>query len=720
MQKQLTIFDFDFSKEETYLEKFKIRKPVRLIELFAGIGAQAMGLKKAGINFEHYKVVEFDKYPLTSYNAIHGTNFPVLDITKIKGEDLEIIDTDKYCYIMTYSFPCQDLSLAGKQAGMTKDSGTRSGLLWEVERLLIECENLPQVLLLENVPQIHNKKNMADFQLWIDRLSELGYDSFWEDLNSKDYGIPQNRNRTFMISILKEKNGSSYYYEFPKKQPLNLRLRDILEDEVDEKYYLSEKMMKYIIADNEKWTGNNGKSLINKDIASTINTGEGSRRCDASNYICDDLPENFDLKKSGEIIVDAILVGESWERMHQALRRVYNKDGICPTLDTMQGGYRQPKIFIKEKTKKGYAEAYEGDDVYINRNDVGVVVPLKRGYSIEVKEDNPNDTDEIDIIGNYSKSNYNATNIVGKNGISPTVRENHGQVTGITTLWTETQAKMINEDGNVKRYINSNIVDEFNEGQAADISFPNGYNKGPRVHNECPALNTTTTQSSFIVKVVAAAQRGRENGQQIEISNREYANAITTVQKDSLIVKVNIPQIVRVRKFPVDTEKLVNTLREHKEICNFSNKEIAKELDLPITKVEHWFRKDNSFAIPDAEIWYELKSLLKIETDEFDKNIMTFEEREGTYEKSNRCYYEDGISPTLTSTSADEKIIINTQNVQSLRIRKLTPKECWRLMGFDDESFEKANKINSNTQLYKQAGNSIVVDVLASIFKEMK
>ena len=136
------------------------------------------------------------------------------DNEMIKGKDLEIIDTSKYCYIMFYSFCCQDLSVAGKQAGMKKNSGTRSGLLWEVERLLRECKeyngNLPDVLILENVPQLHSKKNMPDFQEWINFLTSIGYSSHWKDLNAKFYGVPQNRDRTFMVSLLGE-----YDFEFP-------------------------------------------------------------------------------------------------------------------------------------------------------------------------------------------------------------------------------------------------------------------------------------------------------------------------------------------------------------------------------------------------------------------------------------------------------------------------------------------------------------------------
>ena len=220
----------------------KITKPIRLIELFAGVGSQAMALKRLGANFEHYRVVEFEKYAIKSYNAIHGTDFEPMDITKIIGSDLGISDTDKYCYIMTYSFPCQDLSVAGKQKGMTKGSGTRSGLLWEVERLLNEVDNLPQVLLMENVPQVHGKKNMEDFQRWIDFLESKGYSNYWQDLNAKNYGVAQNRNRCFMVSIL-----GDYSFKFPEPIELKKVMKDYLEDEVDEKYYINNEKAKKLI-----------------------------------------------------------------------------------------------------------------------------------------------------------------------------------------------------------------------------------------------------------------------------------------------------------------------------------------------------------------------------------------------------------------------------------------------------------------------------------------
>lgn len=225
------------------------KNPLRLIELFAGIGSQAKALKNIDANFEHYRVCEFDKYAVASYNAVHGTNFTTSDVRALTAEDLGIKETDKFFYIMTYSFPCQDLSLAGKQRGMEKGSQTRSSLLWEVERLLDDLayrggrQSLPQMLLMENVPNVHGKKNIENFNAWIEKLESLGYSNFWKDLNSKDFGVPQDRKRCFMVSLLDDCS-----YHFPLGFPLKVGLKDILEQEVEEKYYISEEQAKRIRA----------------------------------------------------------------------------------------------------------------------------------------------------------------------------------------------------------------------------------------------------------------------------------------------------------------------------------------------------------------------------------------------------------------------------------------------------------------------------------------
>lgn len=241
---------FDFLGEET---KVHINKRIRLIELFSGYGSQALGLKYLGIPFEHHFVCENDKYACASYSKLHRFNVEPLDIRNCTGSMLNITDTDKYLYLMTYSFPCVDLSVSGDMKGMRKGDSTRSGLLWEVERILKELHEgemeLPQLLLLENVTQIHGVTAYYDFKLWIEFLESLGYKSFWQDLNARDFGIPQNRERTFMLSFLTKEFGKDVVYRFPKPFPLTRTIEDVLEENVDERLYVDSPDIQAMIDD---------------------------------------------------------------------------------------------------------------------------------------------------------------------------------------------------------------------------------------------------------------------------------------------------------------------------------------------------------------------------------------------------------------------------------------------------------------------------------------
>ena len=247
MDGQMSIFDFT-------RPMVKIDKPIKLIETFAGYGSQAMALRNIGADFEHYRAYEIDKAAIDSYNAIHGTSFVPMDICNVNGVDLGIDDKEHFTYLLTYSFPCTDISIAGRMAGMSEDSGTRSSLLWQIKRILEELneiDSLPQILVMENVPAIHSEDNKPDFHKWLMFLEKLGYSTYVQDLNAVDYGVAQNRERTFAVSIL-----GDYNYKFPTTMDLNKCMEDYFEDLTEEQaltYVVkSEKALNLLVELDEK------------------------------------------------------------------------------------------------------------------------------------------------------------------------------------------------------------------------------------------------------------------------------------------------------------------------------------------------------------------------------------------------------------------------------------------------------------------------------------
>ena len=371
---------------------------IKLLELFGGIGACSKALDRLAIDYEIADYVEIDKYAVQSYNAIHNTHFLPQDICKWDKN----IDVD----LIMHGSPCQDFSLAGKQAGGDEGSGTRSSLMYETIRIVEKLK--PSYVIWENVRNVISKKHMHNFDNYIRKMDEIGYYSYYEVLNSKDYGIPQNRERVFTVSIRKD---IDIFYKFPPKEELKVKLKDLLEENVDEKYYLSDKLV-----DNLK--------LDNQSIANDF-------------------------------------------------------------------------IPIKNDTQKGYLGAYEGDGI--------------------------------------------------------------------------------------------------------DISSRMQYHRGTVQKEMIQTLDTQASKGVVVNKTICLNSKGGRNG-------------IEGLQPS----------------------------------------------------------------------------------------------------RSDRIYDINGIAGTVATTD-----FYNPTYKTELCIRKLTPKECWRLMGFDDEDYEKASKVNSNTQLYKQAGNSIVVNVLEAILTNL-
>jgi DNA (cytosine-5)-methyltransferase 1 len=308
---------------------------IKVIELFAGVGSQAMALRNIGIDYEVLGISEIDKFAIKSYEAIHGEVHNFGDISKI--EKLP------YCDLLTYSFPCQDLSIAGHQKGINKD--TRSGLLLEVERLLLKAKEnrtLPKYLLLENVKNLVGKKFIKDFERWLSFLNSLGYYSNWEVLNAKDYGIPQNRERIFVVSSLE-----NMHYKFPKPVELKSKMKDLLEEKVDGKYYLSEKYLK-CFSDMKNRNGFtrgerfNPRKLEECNTAFAITTRAGARPTD--NFI---IQKGHGFNKGGikENIVPA-LTKSSWHENNfvaninpsgKGMNGNVYRTNLSPTLTTNKG-----------------------------------------------------------------------------------------------------------------------------------------------------------------------------------------------------------------------------------------------------------------------------------------------------------------------------------------------------------------------------------------------
>lgn len=218
---------------------------LNVLSLFSGIGAFEKALDNLGIPYNLLAYCEIDKYASKSYSIIH--NVPeeknLKDVTKV-----DILDIEDPVDLITYGFPCQDISNAGQQKGFRDEDGnlTRSGLFFEALRIIDDYK--PKFAIAENVKALTSKKFTNEFKTVLESLEEVGYNNYWQVLNAKDYGIPQNRERVFIISIRKDIDVG---FKFPSPIPLDLRLKDLLDDEVDESYYLPIDKFPTITADVE-------------------------------------------------------------------------------------------------------------------------------------------------------------------------------------------------------------------------------------------------------------------------------------------------------------------------------------------------------------------------------------------------------------------------------------------------------------------------------------
>lgn len=604
------------------MTEYTTENPLRLIELFAGIGSQTQALTNIGIAHKVVAISEIDKYAIQSYKSMHGKANNLGDIRKIE----ELPDAD----LWTYSFPCQDISVAGKGAGIKE--GTRSGLLFEVERLLrvaSEKGTLPKYLLLENVKNLVSKKFKADFDKWLDFLAELGYTNYWKVLNAKDYGIPQNRERVFCVSI----RGEHEPFVFPKPKELTIRLRDMIDEAVDERFYLKESTIRSIL-----------RSTFNSRRDS-IRPGDGL----ANTLLARDW-------RGPQCVQVGEVVGGKWDKMHDISKRVYEPDGIAPTVHCQQGGNTELKI----------AEDF--------------------------------------VLGGLQKHQTPRTD-----GISPTLTEAMGKGGGQTPIIIDTAEP--------KERFYKQAFETLKENECEVGDTIDAFNKKVNKSGVCPTLTTRPEGFKTAILPVVGAMRGRNledpsdrtagvpTEQRLEINEKGLCNALTTVQKDNLVIEEDKQDYVSRR---------YNEFIEEKgyvpEMFVAYNKTEIKDVAPTLT---------GQCSSPSGS-----SAVLKLETP-VKVNVATkqgYEEaKPGDYvnitypgSKTKRGRVGNGVAHTLTCGDGNAVI---TENV---RIRKLTPRECLRLMGWKDEQIDKivAAKI-SGTQQYRQAGNGIVVQVLEAIFKAL-
>jgi DNA (cytosine-5)-methyltransferase 1 len=296
---------------------------MKVLELFSGYGTASFALKRI-FGEDGYECVgysDIDKYANQCFAQNHKGK-ELGDVKNVDPNNLQDFD------LLTGGFPCQAFSVAGKGLGESDPRGT---LFYEIIRIA-EIKK-PKYMLLENVKGLTSKKFTETFDKILSELNRIGYKVHWELLNTKDYGIPQNRERVWFVCFRNDVDDS--HFDYPKKEELKLFLKDILEDEVDEKYYLNEKQMNKIINSNFMQE----KLRIQKtDVCSSL------------------LARDYKDPKCIQI-----------NKPLHSNNRVYSDEGLSPKLNTMQGGHRQPFIYVKNATKKGYLEAYEGDGVNLEQ-----------------------------------------------------------------------------------------------------------------------------------------------------------------------------------------------------------------------------------------------------------------------------------------------------------------------------------------------------------------
>lgn len=486
---------------------------MKFLDLFAGIGGFRLGLEQAG--HECVGFCEIDKFARQSYKAIHNTEGEreYHDITTVSNEEWRTLRGT--VELICGGFPCQAFSIAGKRKGFLDE--TRGTLFFEIARAAEQIK--PRTLFLENVRGLLSHDKGRTFRTIISTLDELGYDAEWQILNSKNFGVPQNRERVFIIGHLRGERGREV---FP------IRGKD---------EYLDSKIM-----------------VLNKENG-----------------------------------------------MPRETNRVYSPEGLSPTLNTMQGGGREPKIMVEGNI---YPSNGQNGNVY---NPKGLSPTLSSGTTGNSKNRGIGSNNAPKILVNVNPSGNGMNgNVYDSNALAPTLTTNKGEGPKIAI-------PVLTPDRAEKRQ------------------------NGRRFKEDGDPMFTLTAQDRHGVAVKEATKQG------FAIANLG----------DSINLSVPNSKTRRGRV----------------------GKQVAQTLDTSC-------------------------------------NQAVIVQKPRGFNKGG----EHEVAPTLSSNSWHENNLLKS----GIRIRKLTPRECWRLQGFPDWAFDKAQEVNSNSQLYKQAGNSVTVPVIYEIARRFE
>lgn len=425
--------------------------------------AAELTAKRLGYDFKNDKPYDWYKLSRKKDKTKGIEKYWLADHLSHNLGDMMQIDALPDCDFLTYSCPCTDLSIAGHQEGLKwtcQDCGhtydpaaysveerylcpvcgskhvksTRSGLLYEVERLLVTAKqngSLPKYLLMENVDALVSKKYIDSFNNWLERLENLGYHSYYQVINAKNAGVPQNRKRIFVFSILKEIDTGKFTFPVPFDN--GIRLKDVLENTVEEKYYLSDEKV-------ASFLGNLIKTEDEDTVSIKQATKDGYIKCDLPGVADLSYPESTTrrgrvqengtvsptltaaqtgickLEKTNEVLqVGNIAEGKSgWENPQTG--RIYSTEGCSPTLNTCNGGGHEPKILIGCDKSHNSPQIIERANCITAKEDRGISNHRTEGTAV------------IEKIGNINPSGKGINgNVFGENGLAPTLTTNKGE-----------------------------------------------------------------------------------------------------------------------------------------------------------------------------------------------------------------------------------------------------------------------------------------------------